>query len=143
MFTNESSCLRSSLKASFVSCLNLKNGSPSKPPNNSTYSKGNLKGAASNPTEPGEFEILVPKHSFEMLNDRRDVPLRIVTRFDGQFGQFFLDGMDGKSIGDCLHEPGVVTGDQDSHSLNPDIDLRSLPDLRHGLDNLSGEGLLS
>ncbi|KAF0268140.1 hypothetical protein FOG48_02786 [Hanseniaspora uvarum] len=49
------------LKPSFNNVLNFLKASDSKPPNTSTYSKVNLNGAASNPTDPGELDNIKPK----------------------------------------------------------------------------------
>ena len=56
-----SQCFRAASNPSWKSLRNSRNGSPSTPPNNSTYSRGNLNGAASNPMFPGELDSMNPK----------------------------------------------------------------------------------
>ena len=57
----ESARLRNAKKPSFTRSLKSANFSENIPPSTSMYSCGILKGASSNPTDPGEFISINPK----------------------------------------------------------------------------------
>jgi hypothetical protein len=61
LLTIRSQCFLAASNPSLNSLLNSRKCSLLTPPSTSTYSSGNLKGAASNPRFPGEFDNMNPK----------------------------------------------------------------------------------
>lgn len=62
-------CFRIAKNPSRNNRLNSLNGSASTPPRTSTYSRGNLNGADSNPMFPGELDSINPKSNY--MNEYR------------------------------------------------------------------------